>query len=139
MASHTSSNCLRRVRLWQRLYITKAFQKKKKTSKGDQGFSVLWRKRDIEGNLIPQHQRSSQPGCSQPSQTPPRDLHLHNEGIVEEAPSLEEHLHDLRELLDSIPLLSLLLPPPLPLKWRPRGLRDRQFLDRNLKLLCQTF
>ncbi|KAK7912777.1 hypothetical protein WMY93_012988 [Mugilogobius chulae] len=35
---------------------------------------------------------------------PPRDFQIHNEDIVEEAPCYGEHLQDLRDVLDSIPL-----------------------------------
>ncbi|TKS69391.1 S-antigen protein [Collichthys lucidus] len=75
---------------------------KKRKQKGAEGFKVTWRKRDRNGNIIPQHVRKNRSVKPSGSRELPRVEELHEDEIPPAVPNLDQRLQILRDLLSSV-------------------------------------
>ncbi|KAE8277874.1 hypothetical protein D5F01_LYC24086 [Larimichthys crocea] len=79
-----------------------ALPPKKRKQKGAEGFKVTWRKRDRNGNIIPQHVRKNRSVKPSGSRELPRVEELHEDEIPPAVPNLDQRLQILRDLLSSV-------------------------------------
>ncbi|XP_034057129.1 uncharacterized protein LOC117536392 isoform X3 [Gymnodraco acuticeps] len=99
-------------------------KKPKKPKKITQGSNMSWRKRDLDGNILPQHwnkNRSVKPSSSLES---PEVEETHE--IPLQVPSLDQHLLTLRNLLGSLTVPASSEETPTVTTWTQRQLKREQ-------------